>query len=342
MSTLYLLPLSLIPQWFSNLGVMAAGGSVQTYQAGTTTPVTTYTDASGAVPNPNPMTLSASGRPVSASGAPVAFWVSSGTSVLFIVYDASGNQLQSLDHVGALNDPLGNTSTLQSQLASPASSNASGVGPVAGADLVANAVKSYDTFSDLRQANTPSLAVGQTLIVSLQGATTVGDAGGGDFYWNPTSTAADNGVTVIKPASAGIGRYLRLVLPENAVAINAGSFTATTTDVTGGTSSALIYWTLQGNTVTLCSPTTFTGTSASTTFSLAGAPALIQPLRTQQQSGVLVNCEDNTVACGAVITVAPSGVITFGKVAAGAAVNVAWTGSGTKAIGPFNYTYLLN
>ena len=105
MSTLFLLPMSLIPQWFTNVGVMAAGGSIYTYIAGTTTQVTTYTDNTGTVANPNPMTLSSSGRPVSASGAPVAFWIPSGTLVKFVAFDAAGNQLDVLDNMGGIGDP---------------------------------------------------------------------------------------------------------------------------------------------------------------------------------------------------------------------------------------------
>jgi hypothetical protein len=215
MATLYLLPLSLIPQWFTNLGIMAAGGTLQTYLAGTTTPVATYTDNTGLVANPNPMTLSASGRPVSASGAPVGFWVPSGTVVKFIAYDAAGNQLDALDQVAAINDPASSNS-LQSLLANPASSNVAGAGPVAGVDLVANAVKSYDTFADVRAANSPILASGQTLNIQVQGALTVNDGLGGDFYWVPASTATDNGAGILKPntvLSGSPGRWIRLGTP---------------------------------------------------------------------------------------------------------------------------------
>jgi hypothetical protein len=117
--TLYILPLSYIPQWFTNIGVVATGGQITTYLAGTTTPVTTYTDNTGLVANPNPMTLSAAGRPVSASGAPVAFWVPAGTVVKFIATDAAGNQLDVLDNIAGVDDPTvstGITGTFQMQV----------------------------------------------------------------------------------------------------------------------------------------------------------------------------------------------------------------------------------
>jgi hypothetical protein len=210
-TTLYLLPLSIIPQWFSNGGQMASSGTVMTYLAGTTTPVATFTDNTGLINNPNPMTLSSSGRPVSASGAPVAFWVPSGTIVKFVVYDSSGNQLDFLDNLSAINDPA-DTSSLQSLLASPASSNSTGSGPVAGADLVANAVKSYAVFSSVRAANAPALVTGQTLNIIVQGAMSVGDGLGGNFFWSAASTATDDNRTVLQPSTVigtAPGRWVR-------------------------------------------------------------------------------------------------------------------------------------
>ena len=85
-----------------------------------------------------------------------------------------------------------------------------GAGPVAGADLVANAIKSYDVFADVRAANTPNLASGQTLIIEVQGGISVNDGLGGNFYWSAGSLIADDGRTVLKPnTNTGNGRYLR-------------------------------------------------------------------------------------------------------------------------------------
>jgi hypothetical protein len=212
-TTYYMSGISLILQYLTALGVLqvAAGGKLYTNVGGmVATPVTTYTDSTGTVPNANPLTLSSVGTPSSASGAPVAFWVPGGTVVQLIVTDALGNQLFFLDNVPALNDLTGASTSLATQLASAASSNVSGQGPVAGVDLVANAVKSYDVFADVRAANTPQLVTGQTLNIEVQGGLAAGDGLGGFFYWSPTSTAADDGRTVLKPNTAGgPGRWLR-------------------------------------------------------------------------------------------------------------------------------------
>ena len=52
----------IVEQYFSNAGTPLAGGQVFSYQAGTSIPQSTYTDASGSVANPNPTILDANGR----------------------------------------------------------------------------------------------------------------------------------------------------------------------------------------------------------------------------------------------------------------------------------------
>jgi hypothetical protein len=212
--SLYLSPITFIlQQVFTNNGVMAQGGQATIYVAGSTDLAVTYTDSTGVVENPNPITLSSTGRIASASGATVSVWAAAGSALTLIVNDNQGNQLIYLPFVPLINDPLA-TGNLQSLLASAASSNIAGTGPVAGADLVANALKTYQTFAAVRSANAPILVTGQTLTASVQGAISANDGLGGFFYWNPTSAANDNGATVLKPTSAGsTGRWIRLGLP---------------------------------------------------------------------------------------------------------------------------------
>lgn len=50
--------------------------------------------------------------------------------------------------------------------------------------------------------------------VYIRGTTTIADGGQGNFYWNASSTAADdNGVTTIKPTGASSGAWTRLPVP---------------------------------------------------------------------------------------------------------------------------------
>lgn len=49
-------------QFFDNNGVLLSGGKINSYAAGTTTPLATYTSSSGATPHPNPIILDSAGR----------------------------------------------------------------------------------------------------------------------------------------------------------------------------------------------------------------------------------------------------------------------------------------
>jgi hypothetical protein len=56
-------PLGQFPQFFLDNGQLNAGGSIATYENDLTTPKLTYSDEGLTVPNTNPLTLDASGRP---------------------------------------------------------------------------------------------------------------------------------------------------------------------------------------------------------------------------------------------------------------------------------------
>lgn len=199
-TTLYMSPISLIVQYLTQLGLLAAGGTLNTYVGGSVgTPVTTYTDSTGLVANPNPMTLSAAARPVSSTGAPTAFWAPSGTLIKLNVVDANSNQLVVLDNIPLLNDPAA-TNSLAIALANPAAGE--------GASLVANAMISYSNVAAMRAGGTPAPVAGQTLIVATQGLNSNGDGLGALYYWSASSSATDNGVTIIAPSGAVTGRYL--------------------------------------------------------------------------------------------------------------------------------------
>ena len=62
--------------------------------------------------------------------------------------------------MAALDDPF----SLLAILANPASGS--------GADLIANAMRSYDVFASVRGANVPVLTGNQTLVIDVEGALT--------------------------------------------------------------------------------------------------------------------------------------------------------------------------
>lgn len=191
----YLCPISTILQYFTDVGVVLAGGKINTYLAGTTTQTTTWSDITGTVPNSNPIFLNAAGRLPN-----VSIWQQGGVPIKVTITDANNNPIgPTFDQISGIDD----VAVTNSSLANPASGS--------GADLVANAMRSYDIFSSARAANTPVFQAGQTLIVDFEGGITVADGLGGLFYWNVASTAADDALNVIKPtALSGAGRYLRL------------------------------------------------------------------------------------------------------------------------------------
>ncbi|MDH4122421.1 MAG: hypothetical protein OEV94_12030 [Deltaproteobacteria bacterium] len=84
-------------------GVPLAGGSLNSYRAGTTTPKATYADYLGVTPNPTSLTLDAAGRPA-VSGAPVALWLKGGEPYKFVLKDALGGTVWTLDNIYGIND----------------------------------------------------------------------------------------------------------------------------------------------------------------------------------------------------------------------------------------------
>jgi len=214
----YLCPWSTVFQYFTDSGIILSGGRVYTYLAGTSVPVSTFTDITGSVQNSNPIVLTSNGRLPN-----VSIWQPGGVAIKIVVTDSVGNQLgPTFDQLQGINDLV----LADSALANPASGS--------GADLVANAVRSYDIFAQARAANVPTLASGQTLIVEFEGGITIADGLSGAFYWNASSTASDDAINVIKPtALSGPGRYLRLNQYIQFYAVKAGTTSrSSTTTVT--------------------------------------------------------------------------------------------------------------
>lgn len=85
-------------QFFSNDGLPLAGGKLQTYQAGSTTPLATYTDSSGLVANTNPIILGTSGRP------PSTIWLEDGFFYKFVLSDADDVVIQTYDNLYGIVD----------------------------------------------------------------------------------------------------------------------------------------------------------------------------------------------------------------------------------------------
>lgn len=80
-------------QFFTTTGLPLNGGFLYTYQAGTSTPLATYTTTNGNVANTNPIVLGTDGRP------PQEIWLTSGTSYKFVLADSSNVVIQTYDNL---------------------------------------------------------------------------------------------------------------------------------------------------------------------------------------------------------------------------------------------------
>jgi hypothetical protein len=80
-------------QFFDNNGAPLNAGKIYTYQAGSSTPLATYTDNAGLVANTNPIILGTSGRP------PNEIWLTDGLFYKFILKDSSDVTIQTYDNL---------------------------------------------------------------------------------------------------------------------------------------------------------------------------------------------------------------------------------------------------
>ena len=80
-------------QFLTTTGLPLNGGLLYTYQAGSSTPLATYSDNAGLVANANPIVLGTDGRPAS------EIWLTYGYSYKFVLCDSSNNVIQTYDNL---------------------------------------------------------------------------------------------------------------------------------------------------------------------------------------------------------------------------------------------------
>jgi len=81
-------------QFFTNQGVVLAGGKIYTYMAGSTTLMATWTDYLQSVQNANPIILDSAGRP------PAEIWLQAGTNnYKFVIEDSNNAVLGTFDNI---------------------------------------------------------------------------------------------------------------------------------------------------------------------------------------------------------------------------------------------------
>jgi hypothetical protein len=93
MASVLLSPYGIGQQFFDDNGLPLAGGLIYTYQAGSSTPLVTYTTNGGTIANANPIVLDAAGR------VPQEIWLLTGYSYKFILQNANAVLIQTLDNI---------------------------------------------------------------------------------------------------------------------------------------------------------------------------------------------------------------------------------------------------
>lgn len=88
-------------QFFDTNGKPLNAGFINTYAAGTTTPLATFTTNIGNVPNATTITLGVDGRP------PNEIWLTAGSSYRFDLLDSLNNLIKTYDNLSGVNDISG-------------------------------------------------------------------------------------------------------------------------------------------------------------------------------------------------------------------------------------------
>jgi hypothetical protein len=100
-------------QFESSAGVPGSGWKINTYQAGSSTPATTYTTSAGSVANANPIVLNALGMPDN------QIWLTEGQSYKFVLTDENDVVKKTMDNLSGINDTTTDVSQWQASGITP-------------------------------------------------------------------------------------------------------------------------------------------------------------------------------------------------------------------------------
>jgi microcystin-dependent protein len=92
-------------QFFTTTGLPLNGGFIYTYQAGSTTPATTYSDNAETIANTNPIQLGTDGRPQ------VEIWLTYGINYKFVLADSANSVIQTYDNLYGIIGVQGSSGT---------------------------------------------------------------------------------------------------------------------------------------------------------------------------------------------------------------------------------------
>lgn len=105
-------------QFFTDTGTPLSGGKLYSYEAGTTTPQTTYTSASGSTAHTNPIILNSAGRVATGE-----IWLTAGSNYKFVLKTSTDITIATWDNISGING-TGITSNASSIQYDPAGTGA--------------------------------------------------------------------------------------------------------------------------------------------------------------------------------------------------------------------------
>ena len=215
-------------QFFDANGSPLVGGKVYTYAAGTTTPLQTYTDASGVTPNTNPVILDSRGE--------CNLWFSNASSYKVVLESATGTLQWTVDNIstyGTLASQNSNNVAITGGTITGVTLTVNVIGDVSGnAGTVTNGV-----YLDAVQTVTNKTLTG------MASASTVKDSLGTDYTigfrsvpqsLNTTAAASDIGKHLFVSATTTIPSGV-FVAGNEFLVVNSSASTVTLTQGAGTT-----------------------------------------------------------------------------------------------------------
>jgi hypothetical protein len=198
-------------QFFTDNGIPLAGGKLISYAAGTTTPLATYTSATGLSANTNPIILDSAGRVAG------AVWLTEGQLYKFVLTTAADVLIGNWDDIGGVNDQAvvgASITTLNTQVAALQAFDTS-LGQSGGSNLIGFINSGTGAFARPVQARLRET-------VSVKDFNAVGDGTANDTDEIQAAITSAAGRTVTFPP----GTYLittKLTVPAGTTLRGAGS-----------------------------------------------------------------------------------------------------------------------
>lgn len=200
-------------QFFASDGSLLVGGKLYTYEAGTTTPLATYTDSTGATANTNPIILSVRGE--------ANVWLGT-SSYKFVLKDSNDVLIWTVDNIST---PQGLIDALSASLAAASGSSLIGYSP-SGAGAVTTTVQaklrqtiSVKDFGATGDGTTDDTVAFQNALTAATGKTLYVPAGTyictGLTIYSGTHLYGDSPATSIIKAKSTLGATTPLLKNPN-------------------------------------------------------------------------------------------------------------------------------